>query len=147
METNYDVPYLPSTWDKVALMIQLAEIKPGIRAADLGSGDGRVVVALAKAGASAFGFEIDSDRVELSRQNILEHDCADCAFIIKENYFDANFKSYDLITIYGITSIMQRLEDKLLKELRLGTKVVSNRFAFPNWKPIAEENDVFVYVR
>lgn len=145
--SSLDVPYVPSSHEKVGKMIELANIKKGIKAADLGSGDGRVVIALANAGAFAYGFELESDRVRIGRENIEKAGLSDRAFIRAGDYFKANLKPYDLIMVYGLTSIMPRLEEKLMKELEPGARIVSNRFTFPNWQPEKEIDEVYLYIK
>lgn len=143
--SKLDVPYVPSSKEKVEIMIKLASITDGIKAADLGSGDGRIVVALAKAGAYAYGFELEENRVILSQENIKREKLDDKAFIHHKNFFDINFAPYDVVTIYGLSGVMEKLEEKFLDELRPGSKVVSNTFIFPTWHPIGEEKGVYLY--
>lgn len=63
------------------------------------------------------------------------------------DYWKANLKDFDYISVWGTAYMMTRLERKLLKELRPGTKVVSNHFKFPNWKYEKQENDVYLYIK
>lgn len=142
-----DLPYVPSSAEKVITMIELADIKPGQKVADLGSGDGRVLIAMAKKGAFCFGFEIEPKRVELARKNIRSNGLSEKIIVFNKNFFDINLNKYDVITLYGITSIMGRLERKMMDELRPGTRVISNRFNFPNWKEDQITNDVFLYIK
>ena len=132
---------------EVYKMINLAQIEPDIKAADLGSGDGRVVIELAKAGAFAYGFEIDEDRINISKNNIKKEFLDDRAFIHRESFWNVNLSPYDVITLYGITSIMEKLEKKLLEELKPHARVVSNRFIFPNWQPVLEEDGIYLYIK
>jgi cyclopropane fatty-acyl-phospholipid synthase-like methyltransferase len=140
-----DVPFVPSSWERLDSMVELADAKPGEKSIDLGSGDGRVVIALAKLGVMAFGYEVDPELVKKALNNIKEANLDGNAFIICTNYWEENLSEYDLITIYGITSIMPRLEEKLKKELKPGARVVSNFFTFPSWDPAVEKGDVYVY--
>jgi len=128
-------------------MIELSDVKPGQKTADLGSGDGRVVIALAKKGADATGFEIDEGRVGLAKQNIDKEGLNGNAKIYQKNFWDVDFGDFDIITIYGITGIMDRLEKKLRKELKPGARVVCNYFNFPTWKHKKEKGDVYLYVQ
>jgi ribosomal protein L11 methylase PrmA len=141
----YDIPYVPSSWTRLDTMIQLCSIKPGQKTADLGSGDGRVVIALAERGAEAHGFEIDPERVDLAKSNIRKSGLENKAFIHQANFWDVNLNQFDVITIYGITGIMERLEAKLLKELREGSRVICNYFNFPTWPYTLKKEDIYLY--
>lgn len=142
-----DVPYVPSSWDNLEVMLKLAKVKAGQSSADLGAGDGRVVVAFAKAGAKAHGFEIDPSRVKLGRRNIEQEGLTDRGFIHHSNFWDEDLGKFDIITVYGIGNIMGKLEMKLRKEAKIGCKVISNSFTFPNWQYITKKDNVFLYVK
>lgn len=147
MYIKKDVPFVPSSKERLVTMIQLAEIVPGQKAVDLGSGDGQVVIEMARLGALAFGYEIDPNLVEKSLKNIEEAGLAGQAFIVNADYWDETLEQFEIVTIYGITGIMKRLENKLKKELKPGTKVISNFFTFPNWKPVKIQGDIYLYMR
>ncbi len=144
---DLDIPYVPSTEEKVSIMIALADVKPGQNAADLGCGDGRVLIALAKAGANVCGFETAPSRVLLSKENVEQEKLSGQISIHQMSFFDANLRGFDIVTVYGITSIMERLEKKLQDELKPGARIVSNRFTFPNWQHVREDNDVYLYIK
>jgi cyclopropane fatty-acyl-phospholipid synthase-like methyltransferase len=126
-------------------MVALAAALPGQKSADLGSGDGRVVIALAKEGAETHGFEIDPKLVKEARKNIREEGLEGKAFIHQQDFFEADLSDFDILTIYGITSIMGPLEEKLRSELKPGARVISNFFSFPNWEYEVKVAEVYVY--
>jgi ribosomal protein L11 methylase PrmA len=126
-----DIPFVPSSDTRLKAMLELAEIKAGERAIDLGSGDGKLVIALARQGAIVDGYELDEGRVNLSKENITKERLTNPPQIYNETFWNADLSQYDLIVLYGITSIMERLEKKLTLEAKPGTKVVSNLFKFP----------------
>jgi SAM-dependent methyltransferase len=131
--------------DSADKIIKLAEIKPGQVAVDLGSGDGKLVIMLAKAGAVAFGFEINPFLVWLSRRKIKKAGLSQKAFVFCKNFWKEDLSKFDVVTIFGIKFIMKGLEAKLNKELRPGSKVISKYFVFPNWKPIKTLGQVNLY--
>lgn len=141
-----DIPFVPSAPDRLAAMLELANIKPRQRTVDLGAGDGRVVIACAKLGAEAHGYELSPERVQLATHNIKMEKLAGLALIHHQSFWDANLQNFQIVTLYGITGMMERLERKLTGELPPGVKIVSNAFRFPNWKPIAAKNSVYLYV-
>ncbi len=138
-------PFVPSRKRTVKDMISLAKIQPGQKAADLGSGDGRIVIALAKAGAEAHGYELNPFLVLWSRWRIWRVGLEKKAFIHRKNFWHENLSSFNAITLYGISHIMKRLEKKLQEELRPGARIVSNAFSFPNWKPSKKEGSLYLY--
>ncbi len=141
----YDIPFVPSSNDRLETMMELANVKNGEKAVDLGSGDGKLVIALAKRGAVACGIEIDRERAKLARLNIAKEGVD--AKIINKDFWDVKLGDYDVIVLYGITSIMGRLEKKIMKETKLDCRVISNAFTFPNWKPTIVKNNVYLYLK
>lgn len=139
--------YIPSKTEKVKKMIKLAKIKKGEKAVDIGSGDGRIVIALAEAGAQAHGYEINPILVWKSHQNIRRAGLRGKAFIHWASFWNVNFAPYDVVTLFGISYIMKDLEKKLGAELRPGARVVCNAFNFPTWKVQTKDDEVYVYER
>ena len=128
-------------------MIKLVEIKSGDVAVDLGSGDGKLVIAMAKAGAVAYGFEINPFLVCLSRINIKRAGLDKKAFMLQRNFWKEDLSKFDIVTIFGIKFIMEDLEVKLKKELKSGTKVISKYFIFPNWELSEKLGQVNLYIK
>lgn len=139
------VPFVPSSWDRLETMITLANVTPGQKTLDLGAGDGRVVIAMAKLGADAYGYEIDPDLVEEGMRNIKNEGLENKAFILNKDYWNENLSSFDIVTIYGMTSVMEKLEKKLRDELKSGAKVISNYFTFPTWPHVEKKDQIYVY--
>ena len=128
-------------------MIFLADIKPGEKTADIGSGSGELVIAMANAGAKAHGYEINPFLVWLSRRNIKKAGLQGKAFVHWKNFWQIDFFEFDVVTVYGISYIMKTLELKLKKELKKDAKVVSNYFTFPNWPPAKKEDNIYLYIK
>jgi len=145
MAVGSDIPFVPTSDDRLKKMIELAQVKPGEKAVDLGCGDGRVIIALAKAGAEAYGYEIDKNRAEIAIKKVLEEGLSKNVHVFCQNFWDVDLRPFDIVAIYGITSIMNRLEIKLKKELKPGSRVVSNYFPFPTWEPEKKEGSVYLY--
>lgn len=142
---NYDIPFVPSSDDSVLTMVKLAKVKPGERAVDLGAGDGKLVMALARRGARVTGVEIDEGRWELANTNITQSGLQGLARVVHGSFWEQNLSLYDLIVLYGVPSIMERLETKIMNEAKPSCRIVSNRFEFPHWKPAKVKNHVFRY--
>lgn len=139
--------FYASTREKtVKKMVELAQIKPGEKAVDLGSGDGRLVIALARADAKASGYEIDPFLVWLSRQKIRQAGLEKQAFIYRQSFWNKDLSEFDVVTIYGISQMMKRLEGKLKGELKAGARVVSNYYTFPDWAESKKEDRLHLYL-
>ena len=137
--------YVPTKPEIVEKMIKFADIKAGDKAADLGSGDGRLIIALAKAGAEAHGYEISPFLVRLAKKNIIKAELENKAFIHWKNLWNEDFSKFNIITIYGMGHMMKKLEFKLKKELKPGSRIISNAFTFPTWQPSKKEKNVYLY--
>ncbi len=138
-------PFIPTKKEGVKKMLQCCDIKPGMKAADIGSGDGRILIAMAQAGAEAHGFEINPFLVWWSRRKIRQAGLEGKAFVHLQDLWRADFSAFDVVTLFGITHIMGRLEKKLRKELKPGARVVSMAFKFPNWPVESQLEAVYVY--
>lgn len=138
-------PYVPIKNRALKKMIELAAVKPGQFAADLGSGDGRIIVALARAGAIAYGYEINPILVWWSRRKIKKENLAGKAFICQKSFWDEDLSGFNVIALFGIRKIMKELGEKLDRELKPGAKVISYGFSFPDWQYSKKEEAVFLY--
>jgi hypothetical protein len=137
--------FAPTAPHTIPKMIALLCVQPGKRAVDIGSGDGRIVIALAKAGLEAHGYETNLVLVLWSRYAIRTAGVANRAHIHWRSFWRADFSHYDYVTLFGIFYIMKSLERKLQRELPSGACVVSNYFAFPHWKPSQTESGLLLY--
>lgn len=140
-------PYVPVPQNVARRMAELAEVNEGDRAIDLGSGDGRIVAALAKHGAMAEGYEIQPLLVWWSRWRLWRAGLAATTRVERKNLWKVDCSRARAVTLYAFPTMMLRLEQKLQKELPKGARVVSLSFAFPNWQPVLEEGKMRVYVK
>ena len=143
----FGVPFVRSTDEQASTILKLLKPAKGERIADLGSGDGILLISIAQAGALSEGFETSPILVWKSRRKIKKLGLAEKVTIYRKSYWEEDLSSYDAITIYGVDSVMGRLERKLLAELKPGTRVVSSKYKFPHWKPAKEEGKVYLYVK
>lgn len=139
-------PFVPTDARNVEIMIRAAGVRAGDKVVDLGSGDGRIVIAAAKAGARAEGWEISPYLWLLSRWNIRRAGVADRAVVHLGSYWGHRFPDANVVTLFLIDSKMERMKTKLTEELPRGARVVSYAFRFPQW-PIANAagNGVTLY--
>jgi len=138
--------YLPSSHQNVERMIELAQVKKGERAIDIGAGDGRLVIALAKAGADALGVELNPSMVEVAEASIaasgVQH-----ARVEWQDFWNVDFSKYDVVTLYGFPSTLKDLEKKLQLELKPGARIVANHYPLPTWPEEHKKGDVYLYVQ
>jgi ribosomal protein L11 methylase PrmA len=110
-------------------------VGPGDVVYDLGSGDGRLVIAAAKAGArEAIGIDIDPERVAEARDNVLAAGVEDRVKIIEGDLFQMDLSGASVITLYLLPELNLRLRPKLLA-MKPGTRIVSHAFAMGDWEP------------
>lgn len=146
----FGAPYAVTTQSTIDALIKILEKeietpKERVRVVDLGSGDGRIVIALARSGFEAHGFELNPLLVTYSRWKIRQAKLHTRAYIHQRNYWGENLSSFDVVAVFGISYMMKKLEKKLKRELRSGSLVVSNYFSFPDWKPTRHEQCLIVY--
>uniref|UniRef100_A0AAV2MNS1 Uncharacterized protein n=1 Tax=Knipowitschia caucasica TaxID=637954 RepID=A0AAV2MNS1_KNICA len=106
------------------------------RLADLGSGDGRLVMAASSAGFQCTGFEINSVLVSFSRTKARWSGLPSSRVCFKKaDFWKSDLSSYSNVTAFLAPGAMEALGEKLLKELPDGSLLVSCRFPVPNWSP------------
>lgn len=137
------IPYFETSRYRVQAMVDLAEIQPGEKAADLGTGDGRIAIALAKAGAVVDAYELDDERIKEAKENIKNMGVN--VTILKKDFWLEDLSQYSIICCYPMPTIMGRLERKLQNELRPGSRVLLNYFPFLHWKEKGEKDNIFLY--
>jgi SAM-dependent methyltransferase len=129
-------PYIPSTRLNVDEMLRLAAVQPTDVVYDLGSGDGRVVITAAKEwGARGVGIEIDGKLVAESRASAAREGVADRVSFREGDVFKADLSDATVVTMYLLTSLVERLQPKLFAELRPGTRIVAHDYGFAGWNP------------
>ena len=134
-EAKKIVPFVPSPQVVVDKMVELAAVKKGDIVFDMGSGDGRIVIAAAKRGAKAVGFEIDGDLVKESRENIRKAGVQDFAEIRQQDILTVDFSPASVVTMYLLPDVNLKLKPYLLSQLKPGARIVSHSFDMGDWKP------------
>ncbi|HVO09438.1 MAG TPA: methyltransferase domain-containing protein [Vicinamibacteria bacterium] len=129
-----DVIWLPTPESVVEKMLEMAGVGPEDVVYDLGSGDGRTVIAAAHRGARAYGVEFDPALVALSERFAKTAGVADKARFIHGDIFETDFSQATVVTLYLLTTLNVRLRPTILK-MRPGTRVVSHAFTMGDWDP------------
>jgi SAM-dependent methyltransferase len=136
LKTEPDVVFVTTPPRVVREMLKLAEVKPDDVVYDLGSGDGRIVIAAARDfGAKGVGIEIDQNLINASLENARKAGVADRVFFRKEDIFKTDIHEATVVTLFLLPGVNQMLIPKLIEELRPGARVVSHRFDMGDWKP------------
>lgn len=135
-ENDWRVPFITTPGDVVERMLELAGTKAGDLVADLGSGDGRIVIAAArKYGARGLGIELDAKLVEQSRDNARKAGVADRVTFIQGDVLEADFSKATVVTVYLLPNLISQLEPRFLSQLQPGTRIVSHSFRMESWRP------------
>lgn len=123
--------FVPTPRDVVKQMLTLAGVKKSDVVYDLGSGDGRIVIAAAKEyGCRAVGYELDPELVKLSRETVRTHDLETLVTIEMADVFTADLTLVDVVTLYLLPQQLEKLVPQL-KKLKPGSRVVSHQFEIP----------------
>lgn len=130
-----DAPYVPTRIKSLTDMLKKAGLKKGHIFYELGSGDGRVVMAAAEMGATSIGIEQSWIRVWKSRLDAKKMNLKDIEFI-HGNIFDRQYFPADMVFIFLLQPAIDKLEKKLRTELKKGSIVITQTFHFKHWTPI-----------
>jgi hypothetical protein len=129
-------PYVPSPTSVVADMLTLAEVGPKDFVIDLGSGDGRIVLTAAKVfGARGFGVDINEKLVKEANEAAKLQGIADRASFTVQDLFKTDISKATVLTMYLLPNTVNMLKDKLLAELRPGTRIISHDYPLSGWIP------------
>ncbi len=127
-----DVVWVPTPQELVEKMLDMAKVTPQDIVIDLGSGDGRNVIAAAKRGARAFGFEFNPDMVALSRRRAKEAGVSDRATFVEGDMFEADISKATVLALFLLPSNLDKLAPKFMT-LKPGTRIVNNTFNVTGW--------------
>src|SRR5688572_20185477 len=123
----------------VDAMLEIAQVGPKDFVIDLGSGDGRIVIAAAKKrGARGLGVELDGALVNDARREAQRQGVADKTEFRAENLFVTDLDKATVLTTYLFPRVNAQLRPRIFEQMRPGSRVVSHEFDFGNWKPDAQ---------
>ena len=135
-------PYVVSPQEIVDRMLELADLRPGEKLYDLGSGDGRILItAVVRFKAKAVGVEISDDLVNSTNDRIHRLGLDGDAHVIHGNFLDVDLSPADVVTLYLATDANEMLRPNLEKYLKNGSRVVSHEYVVPGWKPKVVDKD------
>lgn len=129
-------PYVPSPQSVVANMLKFAKVGPRDFIIDLGSGDGRIVRTAALVyGARGFGVDIDEELVRKANEDAKAEGIADRAQFLTRDLFKTDISQATVLTMYLLPNTVNMLSEKLQKELKPGTRIISHDYGLTGWVP------------
>jgi SAM-dependent methyltransferase len=130
------VPYVATPEAVVEELLELANVGARDIVFDLGSGDGRIVIAAARRfGARGVGIEIDPERIREATENAGHAGVGHLVRFVEGDFFTADLREATVVTLYLLPEVNRQLLPKLLAELRPGTRIVSYKYALGEWAP------------
>jgi tRNA1(Val) A37 N6-methylase TrmN6 len=134
-------PYYPTPETVVVKMLELGDLKAGEKMFDLGSGDGRIVIAAARDfHADAVGVELDKGLYRQSLELIRKLGLENSAQIINGDILQQDYSSADLIAVYLSPSSNDKVRPLLERQLKKGARIVAHDFQFKDWVPAKVED-------
>ena len=144
---NTDYP--PFWWtpqDRVTDMLEIADVTEDDVVYDLGSGDGRIVVAAAeKYGARGVGIEIDPDLVEKSNNAAAEAGVSDRVRFVLGDFYETDFSDATVVMMYLFEETNEKLKPYLLEQLPPDARIVTYKYRMPGWNPVKTNKRVYLY--
>lgn len=133
-QAGKDVVWVPSPPAMVSKMLEIAQVTPNDFVMDLGSGDGRNIIAAAKLGARGLGVEFNPDMVALSRKLAAEAGVGDKAQFVEGDMYAADISKATVLALFLLPVNLNRLAPKFL-EMKPGTRIAGNTFGIDGWEP------------
>jgi precorrin-6B methylase 2 len=137
-QAGKDVVWVPTPQPLVEKMLDMAQVTPQDIVMDLGSGDGRNIIAAARRGATAIGIEFNPEMVALSNRTAKEAGVSDKATFVQGDMYTADISKATVMALFLLPENLRKLRDKFM-ELRPGSRLVLNTFAIPEWEADASE--------
>lgn len=135
-DASSPVPFITTPDTVVQRMLELAATGDGDLVVDLGSGDGRIVIAAAeKFGARGLGIELDGALVEKSRENARRAKVEHRVSFVQGDVLSADISKASVVTVYLLPGLINKLQPRFLEHLQPGTRIVSHAFGMTGWRP------------
>jgi len=135
-ENDWRVPFIATPDEVVVRMLELAGTGAEDLVADLGSGDGRIVIAAARRfGARGLGIELDRALVASSRENARRAGVGERVKFVQGDVLTADFSKASVVTVYLLPQLIDDLQPRFLATLKPGTRIVSHAFRMAGWRP------------
>src|SRR6476469_7423409 len=132
-QSGKDVVWVPTPQILVEKMLDMARVTPEDYVIDLGSGDGRNVIAAAKRGARALGVEYNPNMVDFSKRSAAIHGVGDRAAFVQGDMYEADISQATVLALFLLPENLRKLTPKFLR-LKPGTRIVANHFGIEGWE-------------
>jgi Methyltransferase domain len=130
-----EVPYVTTPTAVVDAMLSIAGVGAEDDLVDLGSGDGRIVIAAAKQyHARGVGIEYDGTLIAESRESAAREGVSERVEFLQQDIFASDFHNATVLTMYLLPEVNLDLRPRILFELRPGTRVVSHDWDMGDWE-------------
>lgn len=130
-----DVVWVPTPAQVVEFMLDVAQVSAADHVIDLGSGDGRIVIAAAQRGARGLGVELNPDLVQLSKDEAARQGVAERAEFVVKDMFQTDLSQASVLTTYLLPHLNVRVRPQLLAQMKPGSRVVTYSFHMGEWQP------------
>jgi len=135
-QPKLDAPFVATDLQVVDAMLGLARVRAGDHVIDLGSGDGRILIAAARSfGAGGLGIDIDPARIRESTANARAAGVSGRVSFARGDLFETPLGEADVLTLYLAPDVNLRLRPRILSQMRAGARVVSHDFDMGEWRP------------
>jgi SAM-dependent methyltransferase len=148
-----DIAYIPTPFDAVEAMLDLAQVTDQDVVYDLGCGDGRLLIRAAqRCGARGIGIDIDPDRIAEAQRQAARAGVGDRLTFRQGNLYDSDFGEATVVMLYLMPHLNLRLRPQLQRQLRPGSRIVSHQFDMGDWTPqrilplVPSEEDSTLYL-
>lgn len=147
---HFDAPYWQTPQALVERMLDLAGVGPGDHLIDLGCGDGRIVIAAARRGATGLGVDLDPERIAEAEAAARSAGVEQLVSFRREDLFATRLGGASVVTLYLLPLPNRLLAERLQNELAPGCRVLSHAFAIRDWAPRVQETvdgrEIFLWV-
>jgi len=139
-----DVIYVPTPHEVVKRMLELAKVSPDDIHYDLGSGDGRIVIAAVKdfKAKKGVGIDLDPQRIKEAQENLAKAGVGDRVTFLNKNIFETDFSEANVVSLYLLSTLNLKLRPTIL-EMKPGTRIVTQSFSMAEWDPDHKEHVEF----
>lgn len=145
-------PFVASSDEAIMRMLKLAKLKPGDMLYDLGCGDGKIITTAAKEyRVRAVGIELREDLIKRAMGRIQTLGLENDVKVLHGDIFDNDIGDASAVTLYLTTHANEQVKPKLEKELKSGSRVISNCYEIPGWKPLQVDDmgfsKIYLYIK
>lgn len=140
----FGAPYVPIFHDRLAQIIEISDLKPGMTLLDLGCGDGKILRFAAQNGIQAVGYELNPILFLFCKLTTFRY--RKLVKVFYGNFWQKKFPKTDVVYVFLLPKLMPKLNQKFVDDEIKDTKLVSFSFPIPN-KPVTKElNNLFLYL-